>query len=732
MSLLTNPILAKLLAKENLEVRHGNFRTAWFDPKNRVLGLPIWKDHGKDVYDLLVGHEVGHALFTPSEGWHGANEEIKGCPHSYLNVIEDVRIERKIRETYPGLISPMKRGYKVLVEKEFFGDLDSYDMDKMKLIDKINLKSKLRSEIEVPFNTEEQVLFDRSLKAETWSEVVQIVRDILAYSKALEEDKQELPQIAANEDNEDTTEEESDNEATAPSVTNTPEGDEEEDEDNSNSGGEGDDEEETSSDEEDQDETTASAQTKDDEDDLETAITDKIFRSREEELLDTNEDGHQAVFVQEMKKELRDFVTVKYDRLVEERAKVRSQKDNNFPQYELDNNLPNEFNIHYKAVKKAITPAVKEFEMRKAAYQYQRSSSAKTGSVDVNRVHSYKFNDDIFKRVTLQADAKNHGMFLLVDYSGSMYETLDNALDQVMHLVAFCKATNIPFEVYGFSSNTSTYDQGGWQPGTMDLDNLTLFQMTSSTLKKKEFEDSIYNIWLRRLCSSKYGDMRLAGVYPRDIYCPLEEFGSTPLHQALNVSYYLVKEMIRKNNIEKMSFVTLTDGDSNNLRVYQSNREDNAMPTKFGRKGGEYSMVIDKKMVKFEGARSATQAILEHMQKRLGLTTVGFFIADNNRYMHNRCWHANNDSKTTKNQYYDNKEGNSEYRKNRCIAFQDTLGYNEYYVLKKTGLSTEEDEGFGSVEAGMSKGKLNSEFKKFAKSKKTNRVLMTKFAKAVA
>jgi len=428
MSLLTNPILAKLLAKENLEVRHGNFRTAWFDPKNRVLGLPIWKDHGKDVYDLLVGHEVGHALFTPSEGWHGANEEIKGCPHSYLNVIEDVRIERKIRETYPGLISPMKRGYKVLVEKEFFGDLDSYDMDKMKLIDKINLKSKLRSEIEVPFNSEEQVLFDRSLKAETWSEVVQIVRDILAYSKALEEDKQELPQIAANEDNEDTTEEESDTEATAPSVTNTPEGDEEEDEDNSNSGGEGDDEEETSSDEEDQDETTASAQTKDDEDDLETSITDKIFRSREEELLDTNEDGHQPVFVQEMKKELRDFVTVKYDRLVEERAKVRSQKDNNFPQYELDNNLPNEFNIHYKSVKKAITPAVKEFEMRKAAYQYQRSSSAKTGSVDVNRVHSYKFNDDIFKRVTLQADAKNHGMFLLVDYSGSMYETLDNAL----------------------------------------------------------------------------------------------------------------------------------------------------------------------------------------------------------------------------------------------------------------------------------------------------------------
>ena len=99
-----NPMLAKLLAKENLTVEHGNYKTAWFDVKNRVLGLPIWKDHGKDVYDLLVGHEVGHALYTPYEGIHSSNEEIKGCPRDYINVVEDARIERKIRETYPGLI----------------------------------------------------------------------------------------------------------------------------------------------------------------------------------------------------------------------------------------------------------------------------------------------------------------------------------------------------------------------------------------------------------------------------------------------------------------------------------------------------------------------------------------------------------------------------------------------------------------------------------------------------
>ena len=96
-----NSSLPKLLAKENIDIRHGNYKTPWFDIKNRVLGLPMWKDMGKDVYDLFVGHEVGHALETPFEGWHDSPEKLKGCPRSYINVIEDARIERKIQSRYP-------------------------------------------------------------------------------------------------------------------------------------------------------------------------------------------------------------------------------------------------------------------------------------------------------------------------------------------------------------------------------------------------------------------------------------------------------------------------------------------------------------------------------------------------------------------------------------------------------------------------------------------------------
>ena len=97
--------LAKLLAKENIQIQHGNYSTAFFDVKNRILGLPKWKNRGKDVYDLLCGHEVGHALYTPADAFDKPN----GCNKMLLNVVEDARIERMIQETYPGLISCFRR-----------------------------------------------------------------------------------------------------------------------------------------------------------------------------------------------------------------------------------------------------------------------------------------------------------------------------------------------------------------------------------------------------------------------------------------------------------------------------------------------------------------------------------------------------------------------------------------------------------------------------------------------
>ncbi|MFZ9848071.1 MAG: hypothetical protein ACO3EE_07975 [Flavobacteriales bacterium] len=114
--------LAKLMATENLRIEHQKIRTAKFDPVNRVLYLPIWQNMTGHLYDLLCGHEVGHALYTPADGWHDAVVD-KSKPKAYkhfLNVVEDARIEKKVKRKYPGLKVPFQKAYADFMDRDLF------------------------------------------------------------------------------------------------------------------------------------------------------------------------------------------------------------------------------------------------------------------------------------------------------------------------------------------------------------------------------------------------------------------------------------------------------------------------------------------------------------------------------------------------------------------------------------------------------------------------------------
>ena len=75
--------LAKLLATENLIIEHKQVDTASFDIDRRVLTLPQWETDSNYVYDMLVAHEVGHALHTPLRYWH-KEDKYKDLPMDYV------------------------------------------------------------------------------------------------------------------------------------------------------------------------------------------------------------------------------------------------------------------------------------------------------------------------------------------------------------------------------------------------------------------------------------------------------------------------------------------------------------------------------------------------------------------------------------------------------------------------------------------------------------------------
>jgi hypothetical protein len=739
-----NTTIAKLLAKENIDVQFGNYKTAWFDVKNRVLGLPLLKDMPKDTHDLFIGHEVGHALYTPFAGWHDSPEKLEGAPRSYINVTEDARIERFIQSSYPGLVGPFKRGYAHLVEDGFFGEMENVNWDKTKLIDKINVKAKLGSSIDVPFNAEEIVFYKRAMTTTTFEEVVQLSKDILLYTKENQEELLNPPpppvpeagpiQIPQDENEDPTSQGHDDMEPQETDSMDSPtpnsdseDGDESDDckETNNTSSKSNDDETPPSDD----DSTSATAEP--DNVDHEKSMTDLLSKKYERKLVDKDETGCQPEVMRLPKNFQIKKVVHSYDTVAKQRAEARQRSGFSMTEDEWGRpiSIMDGYKEYTAKVKKSAYYAVKEFEMKKAAFQWQRASTAKSGSLDMNKIHKYKFEEDIFSRVTHLANAKNHGMIMLIDLSGSMGGTMYAVIDQLFHLATFCKMVNIPFDVYGFTSA-----RGNTIPelidGEVNIAGLSMPQLLSSNLKKAKYEQALKELYMRyraASCGSNHwtGEYSETGYFAEwNITARCEEYGSTPLNDALMVTTDLIKQFRRKHGVDKMNLIVMSDGDTNASHAWRDmEMEDNKVSSSYY---GAAKVLIDGRWITSKGRRvELTQDLLANIEKNYGCKTLGFFIADNTYDFRGKI------SQIEDTYYYDTSKINREYRNNKCITRQNVLGYNEFYLVK-SGKNLEATADDFNPKPDASNAQIRTAFKKSASSKKKNKILLTNFGRAIA
>ena len=188
-------ILSRLLAGENIDVQHQNVQTASFDVKNRVLTLPMWENMTNELYDMLVGHEVAHALFTPAgmdplmEAVNSINARDFNGAKDCLNIVEDARIERLMKDKFPGLVRDFRIGYDQMHATGIFGDLPATTIG-MPLADRVNLHFKLETRYPVFFNDEEQDLVNRIALATEWSEVVDLARELYDESMSQQDENE--------------------------------------------------------------------------------------------------------------------------------------------------------------------------------------------------------------------------------------------------------------------------------------------------------------------------------------------------------------------------------------------------------------------------------------------------------------------------------------------------------------------------------------------------------------
>ena len=726
-SINSKSILARALATENIRVEHNpTAHTAMFDVGNRVLILPVWENMSDSLYDMFVGHEVGHALFTPhnpnetsSGAWIDEAERIGGNIHAayvqdLFNIVEDVRIEKKIKNKFPGMRRDFVHGYRELIERNFFGTKDK-KLSSFSFPDRINLHFKGGSELLVEFNEEEQIFVNKIDSVETFEEMVNVSDELFKYLNGKKENGDNQNNKATHYAPSDGKDEGGNTQTVDVSNStnnnyNSPAGSFPSNKTAGNGNG----------------------------GNLPNMITQKNFEENRKNIVNENikSVSYVTLPIPNMKRiilpytETNKILTDHFQTM----GKVSTRTD-------LNTKIESKFDSVMNNTKMLVGTLVKQFDMKKAADIHKRTAISRTGKIDCNRIYKYKVSDDIFARYAKIAEGKNHGLVMYVDWSSSMANSTEDVLIQILMMCQFCKRMNIPFDVYLFSTNypilnsmnsvsfNSNFHNQYIHPGSRTdrtsiksyFDNkiyntqFALLHIVSSDMKNDEFKYAMKNLFF-------LGQMITC---PKDIF-PLSSYASsvpsyfgqsgTPLDSTILSAMTMVPEFQKKHGVEIVNTIFLTDGGAGDS-MFHGNGYNSRSYVRSPINNKEYDTT------KFG---NSTDAMLYMFRDITKSSAIGFFITNGKH-----CSYINSTNvKQFKDEGFLDISGERKidmYGNNFC-----NHGYDRLFILPCKQNVTDEFNTLDNLEVNASFVKIRNTFMNAAEKRGSSRSFLNRFADVIA
>ena len=693
--------LAKLLATEDLVVEHKKVETAQFNVHTRVLTLPMWEKASNVVYDMLVGHEVGHALYTPDRNWL----KEYNIPPQFVNIVEDARIEKLMKRRYMGLAKTFYGGYKELAEQYFFQVADE-DINLMNLADRANLWFKIGNYTQIPIESgEEKEIIDAIADTETFDDVLVVSEKLYKYCKEKKKTESQTDQHQENQ-------QEGQSEETSMQSSQNESDDDQPNNESSDAPVSGGGQNETS-------DVDASAE------EPEVKTADSLEESLKD-LID-HMHGSETTYVQIPDLDISEVII------------PNSEIHKSCEEYWIDVNENNSTTLNFpdqkyaefkKSAQKEVNYLVKEFECRKSADAYARATTARTGVLDCSKLHTYRYNEDLFRKVTTLADGKNHGLIFVLDWSGSMQYVMEDTIKQLFNLIWFCKKVNIPFEVYAFTGDypyVKPDDNGILQvrpipykkeagylaiPEWFSLMNILTSKVNAKTLEQQM--KSIYRIAysFRNYCG--YGaphGMSLSG---------------TPLNESLVALHKIIPQFKKEHKLQKVQCVILTDGEANPLKYHKEfNRKFEDGPYIGTIYAGEEFVLRDRKTGNTYNVTNDyvgfTTKLLENLRDNFVVVNfIGIRIIsgrDANSFIRLHC------------KNYEERDKNMKtWRKEKSFVIRNA-GYHSYFALSSNALSNDSE---FEVNEDATKAQIKTAFVKSLRVKKMNKKILGEFVELIA
>ena len=705
--------LAKLLATEDLVVEHKKVETACFNVHTRVLTLPMWEKASDNIYTMLVLHEISHALWTPNLDW---TKDHKVSPQ-FVNIVEDARIEKLCKRKYPGSPKSFFNGYKELADEDFFQIKDD-NLETYNLADRANLLFKVGNYVNVPIEPgEESEIVGMIADTETFADVLVAAEALYKYCKQKQQEETKTPMDNLESQDSGASQQ------PASDFSDQQEGENDQPE----SGGESQ-LQSTSETEQEKQPTSQGGETGEDPevktmDNLEEALKDLI-----------NNDGYENVYLELPKLDLDKVIVPNSE--IHERCKESWDgflQDRDWKYEDVFGGVDSDYVAFKRSAQKEVNYLVKEFECRKAADSYARATTARTGVLDCSKLHTYKYKEDLFKKVTTLADGKNHGLVFVLDWSGSMSNVMMDTVKQLFNLIWFCKKVAIPFEVYAFTTDYPLvkYDENGKadfrQLAYQKKDGLvqvgewfSMMNLLTSKVNGKTLDDQMKNIY--RLAASFRYNSNVYYTHPVGM-----SLSGTPLNEALISLHQILPKFQKENKLQKVQCVILTDGEGALLKyhreVHRRWEDDPYMGTAHI---GPNAFIRDRKTGMTYSCdceyHEFTDVLLRNLRDRFtDINFIGIRVLesrDAGGFIRRYCGYYGDTYEKTMNSW----------KKEKAFSI-NTSGYHSYFGLSAATLAKESE---FEVAEDATKSQIKSAFVKSLKSKKMNKKILGEFVELVA
>ena len=466
-------------------------------------------------------------------------------------------------------------------------------------------------------------------------------------------------------------------------------------------------------------------------------MTDEIFNEKVSELNDPKMNGTRdnlyaqlpqvdlnkvIISNEQVNKELHDHFTS---------DEVQKEYDTNLDLGYLSHNYYNlkfvddEFNKFKKSAQKGVNYLVKEFEMKKSADAYARTAVSRTGVLDTSKLHTYKFNEDIFRKINVVPDGKNHGLIFTLDWSGSMSRCLLNTIKQLYELVWFCQKVQIPFDVYAFSTQYSGsggyYSYSGSQGELTNVGDLVvgsdfnLIHYLTSSVNKRDMDAQLLNLWR---CAYSLSIRGSRYDYPRKYW-----LGGTPLNETFVCLHQIIPQFKKNNDVQKVQCIVLTDGEANGIPVVTEFKGHDGEMRKGTSHVGYNSFLRNRKTghvynlsSSYEYWKFAETMIKDLRQTFPDVNFIGIRITDKREFGSFLRQFGVNDS--------DVKKG----RKNASFSIKNS-GYHSYFAILDSSLVVDDE---FEVKEAATKAQIKAAFVKSLKAKKLNKKVLSEFVELVA